>query len=62
MKEFEEGSGLVFLGVILVLLVLVVAIAVRACEEDREPEYVVIALEDIRICGYLSARNARGFV
>ena len=60
MQEFEEGAGLVFLGVILVLLVLVVAIAVRACEEDREPEYVVIALEDIRICGYVEHAEREG--
>ena len=60
MKEFEEGSGLVFLGVILVLLVLIVALAVRACEKEEAPEYVVIALEDIRICGYVEHAEREG--
>lgn len=60
MKEYEGAFGPLFLGVIAVLLVLVIALAVRACEEDREPEYVVIALEDIRICGYVEHAEREG--
>lgn len=60
MKEYEGACGPLFLGVIAVLLVLIVALAVRACEEDREPEYVVIALEDIRICGYVEHAEREG--
>lgn len=60
MKEYEGAFGPLFLGVIAVLLVLVVALAVRACEEGREPEYVVIALEDIRICGYVEHAEREG--
>ena len=60
MKEYEGAFGPLFLGVIAVLLVLVVALAVRACEEDREPGYVVIALEDIRICGYVERAEREG--
>lgn len=64
MKEFVKECAGVFgpplLGVIAVLLVLAVALAVRACDEDREPEYVVIALEDIRICGYVEHAEREG--
>lgn len=60
MKEYERAFGSLLCGMIAVLLVVGVALAVRSCAEDREPEYVVIALEDIRICGYVEHAEREG--
>lgn len=60
MKEVERALVPLILGLIAILLVVVVAPAVRACEKEETTEYVVIALEDIRICGYVEHAEREG--
>ena len=64
MKEFDnsmtEFVDELILGVIVILLIFVVPLCFRACEKEETPEYVVIALEDIRICGYVEHAEREG--
>ena len=60
MNEWEDFKGAMWVVFIALLIVFVLAVTVPSCEKEEEPEYVVIALEDIRICGYVEHAEREG--
>ena len=60
MNEWEDFKGAMWVLLIALLIVFVLAVTVPSCEKEEAPEYVVIALEDIRICGYVEHAEREG--
>ncbi len=60
MNEWEDFKGAMWVLLIALLILFVLAVTVPSCEKKEEPEYVVIALEDIRICGYVEHAEREG--
>lgn len=60
MNEWEDFKGAMWVLLIALLILFVLAVTVPSCEKEETPEYVVIALEDIRICGYVEHAEREG--
>ena len=60
MNEWEDFKGAMWVLLIALLIVFVLAVTVPSCEKEEPLEYVVIALEDIRICGYVEHAEREG--
>ena len=60
MNEWEDFKGAMWVLFIALLILFVLAVTVPSCEKEEKPEYVVIALEDIRICGYVEHAEREG--
>lgn len=60
MNEWEDFKGAMWVLFIALLILFVLAVTVPSCEKEEVPEYVVIALEDIRICGYVEHAEREG--
>lgn len=60
MNEWEDFKGALWVVFLALLTVVALALTVPSCEKEEEPEYVVIALEDIRICGYVEHAEREG--
>lgn len=60
MNEWEDFKGAMWVLLIALLIVFVLSVTVPSCEKEEAPEYVVIALEDIRICGYVEHAEREG--
>lgn len=56
MKEIDSALRVVIVALAVVLAVIIIACAVRQCD-DESTEYVIIAVEDIRICGWCETKH-----
>ena len=60
MNEWEDFKGALWVVFLALLILFALAVTVPSCEKEETPEYVVIALEDIRICGYVEHAEREG--
>lgn len=60
MNEWEDFKGALWVVFLALLILFVLAVTVPSCEKEEAPVYVVIALEDIRICGYVEHAEREG--
>ncbi len=56
MNEIKSALRVVSIALAVVLTVIIIACVVRQCE-DESTEYVIIAVEDIRICGWCETKH-----
>lgn len=56
LKEIDSALRVVGIALAVVLAVLIIAFAVRQ-RDDESTEYVIIAVEDIRICGWCETKH-----
>lgn len=56
MNEINSALRVVGIALAVVLAVIIIAFAARQ-RDDESTEYVIIAVEDIRICGYCKTKH-----
>lgn len=59
-EDFKGALWVVFLGLLTIIALTLTVPSCETCEKEETPEYVVIALEDIRICGYVEHAEREG--